>query len=96
MRIVDKGTGDVMKNFFVGRFYMGLISLEDLKNNEEIRALFEVADRQLAALGYTEHSFRHVGLVAKEAGEYLRLWDFLNGKLSLPKLQAISMISETQ
>ncbi|WP_136479563.1 HD domain-containing protein [Acetivibrio thermocellus] len=65
---------------------MGLISLEDLKNNEEIRALFEVADRQLAALGYTEHSFRHVGLVAKEAGEILKTLGFPEREVELAKI----------
>jgi len=79
MRIVDKGTGDVMKNFFCGEVLYGPYIIGRFENNEEIRALFEVADRQLAALGYTEHSFRHVGLVAKKREKYLRLWDFLTG-----------------
>jgi len=57
-----------------------------LKNNEEIRALFEVADRQLAALGYTEHSFRHVGLVAKEAGEILKTLGFPEREVELAKI----------
>jgi len=75
---------------------MGLISLEDLKNNEEIRALFEVADRQLAALDIPSIPSDMSDWLQKKREKYLRLWDFLNGKLSLPKLQAISMISETQ
>ncbi|HHV29717.1 HD domain-containing protein [Acetivibrio mesophilus] len=65
---------------------MGLIRLADLKNNEEIHSLFEVADRQLAALGYTEHSFRHVGLVSKEAGEILETLGFSEREVELAKI----------
>lgn len=50
---------------------MAKITLEELKNNEEVKALFEVADKQLSAMGYTEHSFRHVGLVSSVAGDIL-------------------------
>ncbi len=51
---------------------MAKINLEDLKNNEEIKTLFETADKQLSAMGYTEHSFRHVGLVSSVAGNILK------------------------
>lgn len=65
---------------------MGLIALEDLKNNEEINSFFEIADRQLAALGYTEHSYRHVGLVSKEAGEILETLGFSEREVELAKI----------
>jgi len=74
MRIVDKGTGDVMKNFFCGEVLYGLISLEDLKNNEEIRALFEVADRQLAALDIPSIPSDMSDWLQKKREKYLRLW----------------------
>ena len=41
-----------------------MISFAELKKNEEIRTYITMADRSLAALGYTEHSFAHVGMVA--------------------------------
>jgi CRISPR/Cas system-associated endonuclease Cas3-HD len=45
---------------------MGLVTLEDIKHNEEVISFLEIADKQLAALGYTEHSYRHVGLGERE------------------------------
>ena len=48
-----------------------MISFAELKKNEEIRTYITMADRSLAALGYTEHSFAHVGKVAQTAGYLL-------------------------
>lgn len=41
------------------------LSFEAIEQDEEIRAMIASADRNLGALGYTEHGFRHVGLVSK-------------------------------
>lgn len=51
---------------------MPLITFEQLKENREIRTYIAVADRSLAALGYTEHSFAHVTKVAETAGYILQ------------------------
>ena len=48
-----------------------MITLEDLKENKEIRTLIEQADDSLEALGYTEHSFAHVTRTAETAGYIL-------------------------
>lgn len=48
-----------------------MITYEQVKNNEEINAYIRAADESLSALGYTEHSFAHVGRVAKVAGDLL-------------------------
>ena len=48
-----------------------MITYEQLKQNEEIRTYISMADRSLAALGYTEHSFAHVAKVAETAGYIL-------------------------
>ena len=48
-----------------------MITYEKIKENEKIKTLISKADESLAALGYTEHSFAHVGLVAKRAGDIL-------------------------
>ena len=42
-----------------------MIRFEDIKNNPEIRVYIKKADESLKALGFTEHSFAHVGLVAE-------------------------------
>ena len=49
-----------------------MITFEQIKSNEEIRVLISAADESLAALGYTDHSFAHVGLVSKRAEEILK------------------------
>lgn len=38
-----------------------------IEQDDEIRAMIAAADRNLGVLGYTEHGFRHVGLVSKIA-----------------------------
>jgi len=50
---------------------MSEISLKDIKESTEVRTFLEIAERQLEVLGYTEHSFRHVGLVSRTAGNIL-------------------------
>ena len=47
-----------------------MLTFEELRHNEDINAYISGADRSLAALGYTEHSFAHVGKVAKNC-EYI-------------------------
>ena len=48
-----------------------MITYEDVKNNEAIKTYIKAADASLVALGYTEHSFAHVGKVAHDAAEIL-------------------------
>ena len=48
-----------------------MITYNEIKSNKEIKTYIETADRSLLALGYTEHAFAHVGLVAKRAGDIL-------------------------
>ena len=49
-----------------------MITLEDVKNNLEVQALIKGAQKQLDGLGYTEHSYRHIGIVSKRAGDILQ------------------------
>ena len=48
-----------------------MITVEEVRNNPQVRTYIQKADEALEALGYTEHSFAHVGKVAKEAREIL-------------------------
>jgi len=41
-----------------------MISYEEIKKNEDIKTYIRKADESLVALGFTEHSFAHVGNVA--------------------------------
>ena len=48
-----------------------MLTVQDLKNNDEVKSFLEIAEKQIEVLGYTEHSFRHVSLVSKNAGNML-------------------------
>ena len=48
-----------------------MITASTIAENSAIRTYIEMADASLAALGYTDHSFAHVGLVAERAGDLL-------------------------
>ncbi len=52
-----------------------MVTLEDIKNNEEIMALIREANNVLAAIGYTEHGQRHVGYVSNTAAAILKKLD---------------------
>lgn len=65
---------------------MAKITLEDLKSNEEIKTFFDIADKQLAAMGYTEHSFRHVGLVSSVAGNILKTLGYSEREIELARM----------
>ena len=43
------------------------ITMDDLKKNETISTYIKKADESLISMGYTEHSFAHVGKVAHDA-----------------------------
>lgn len=47
-----------------------MVTFEEIKNNKDINTFITLADKSLLALGYTEHSFAHVGKVSKDA-EYI-------------------------
>ena len=49
-----------------------MITLQDIKQNESIRALIKAGNRYLEALGYTDHGPRHVSYVSRTASEILR------------------------
>ncbi len=49
-----------------------LITLEDIRKNKDIRTYMERGNDVLRAKGFTEHSFIHAELVAKNASEILK------------------------
>lgn len=46
-----------------------IITLKDLKKDEEVQALIKYTDFQLENLGFTEHSLRHLSIVSNWAKE---------------------------
>lgn len=48
-----------------------MITFENIKSNKDIKTYITKADESLKALGYTEHSFAHVGKVSEDAAYIL-------------------------
>ena len=48
-----------------------MITLKDIKENQELDALIRGAQKQLNAIGYTEHGHRHISIVSKRAADIL-------------------------
>lgn len=52
------------------------ITVDEVKHNHKVRTYIQRADESLTALGFTEHSFPHVTLVAKNARAILAALDY--------------------
>ena len=52
------------------------VSLADVKAHEGVQTFIELADRHLGEIGFTEHGFRHAGLVSHIAYNVLHRLDF--------------------
>lgn len=62
------------------------MTFQEIKNNEEINSYIRQADLSLAALGYTEHSFAHVTIVAEKAGYILETLGYSERTVELAKI----------
>ena len=63
-----------------------MITLDDVKNNEEVQAFVNASQKQLEALGYTEHSNRHIGIVSERTGEILKKLGYDEKTIELGKI----------
>ena len=63
-----------------------MITFEEIKKNEDIKVYIKKADESLNALGYTEHSFAHVGKVAAVAGYILETLGYDAHDVELAKI----------
>ena len=63
-----------------------MITLEDVMKNEEVQAFVNASQKQLKALGYTEHSNRHIGIVSKRTGEILQKLGYDERTIELGKI----------
>ena len=63
-----------------------VLNVQDLKNNIEVRTFLSIAEKQMQVLGYTEHSFRHVSLVSKNAGDILASLQYPEREVELAKM----------
>lgn len=63
-----------------------MITFEQIKNNEDVKTYITKADASLKALGYTEHSFAHVGKVASDAAYILGTLGYDERTVELAKI----------
>ena len=63
-----------------------MITLEDIKANKEIEELIIGSQRQLNALGYTEHSLRHISIVSDRAAQILKVLGYPERRIELAKI----------
>lgn len=52
------------------------VTFDTIRADPEVQALIRQANKNLGVLGFTEHGFRHVGLVANIARNVLRLLEY--------------------
>lgn len=62
------------------------MTYEEIRQNEDIKIYIRKADESLVALGYTEHSFAHVGFVADKAGEILETLGYPERTVELARI----------
>lgn len=65
-----------------------MVTYESIKENAAVKVYIERADASLKALGYTEHSYAHVGMVAKRASELLLELGYGERVVELSKIAA--------
>ena len=63
-----------------------MLTWKDIVNDEAVRTYIKKADESLVALGYTEHSFPHVGKVAELAGKILETLGYPERDVELAKI----------
>ena len=67
---------------------MNMVTYASLRKNEDVNLYIRKADDALNALGYTEHSFGHVGRVAKTAGYILETLGYPDRTAELVRIAA--------
>lgn len=63
-----------------------MITLKDVRENPEVDALIRGAQKQLNALGYTEHGHRHISIVSKRAGDILEKLEYPERTVELARI----------
>lgn len=64
------------------------MTYEEISKNETIKTYIISADESLKALGYTEHSFAHVGIVADTASYILETLGYGSHEIELVRIAA--------
>ena len=67
---------------------MTMITFDEIRHNDTINTYIRKADESLIALGYTEHSFAHVGMVAANARYILEKLGYSQRTVELVQIAA--------
>ena len=65
-----------------------MLTFEQVQNTPAIRTYIQRADESLTALGFTEHSFAHVGMVARNAAYILETLGYPQRTVEVAKIAA--------
>ena len=65
-----------------------MITFDEIRNNEAIKTYIKKADESLSALGYTEHSFAHVGKVTMSVRYILQTLGYSEREVELASIAA--------
>lgn len=65
-----------------------MITFDEIRNNEAIRTYIKKADESLLALGFTEHSFAHVGKVTMSVRYILQTLGYSEREVELASIAA--------
>ena len=65
-----------------------MVTYEMIKNSPAVKTYIEAADKSVGALGYTEHSFAHVGMVAANARYILEKLGYSQRTVELVQIAA--------
>ena len=65
-----------------------MVTFEEIKNNEAINTYIRKADQTLSELGFTEHCFAHVGIVATNASYIMETLGYSEREVELVKIAA--------
>ena len=65
-----------------------MVTFDEIKNNEAINTYIRKADQTLSELGFTEHNFAHVGIVAENASYIMETLGYSEREVELVKIAA--------
>ena len=65
-----------------------MITFEEIKHNEKIKSFIKEAYNSLRNIGYTEHGFAHVGLVAERSSYVLKELGYSDRDIELAKIDS--------
>ena len=65
-----------------------MVTFEEIKNNEAINTDIRKAEQTLSELGFTEHCFAHVGIVAENASYIMETLGYSEREVELVKIAA--------